>query len=122
MSARASTHFYQKDQIMATFVASASGSFLLIKLIYEEKLKQRLTKFRFPSDFNVTFTPDHWSNLDKCEELFQLIIFPYLPTKKRELGCPEDKRALIIMDTFKDQDNDEVKQFCQENNCELATV
>ena len=65
--------------------------------------------------FHVTFTPNHWSNLKKCEDLFKVIIFPYLSAKKKELGYPEDQRSLIIMDTFKGQDNDEMKRLCAKN-------
>ena len=40
-----------------------------------------------------------------CEGLFKVIIFPYLSTKKKEFGYPEEQRSLIIMDTVKGQDN-----------------
>ena len=81
-----------------------------------------MPKFTFRSNFHVTFTPNHWSNLEKCEDLFKVIIFPYLSAKKKELGYPEDQRSLIIMDTFKGQDNEEMKRLFQESNCELAIV
>ena len=71
-----------KRQITATFVVSATGFFLPIQLIYQAKSKRCLPKFTF----HVTFTPNHWSNLKKCEDLFKVIIFPYLSAKKKELG------------------------------------
>ena len=111
-----------KRQITVTFVVSATGSFLPIQLIYQGKSKRCLPKFTFPSNFHVTFTPNHWSNLEKCEDLFKVIIFPYLSAKKKELGYPEDQRSLIIMDTFKGQDNQEMKQLCAKNNFELFIV
>ena len=96
-----------KRQITTIFVVSASGSFLPIHLLYEGKSKRCLPKFRFPSEFNVTIKAGHWSNIEKCEELLQFIIFPYFYTKKKELCSPEEERALIIMDaSFKCQDND----------------
>ena len=98
-----------KRQITATLLVSATGSFLHIQLIYQGKSKRCLPKFTFPSNFHVTFTPNHWSNLEKCEDLFKVIIFPYLFAKKKDLGYPEDQRSLIIMDTFKGQDNKEIK-------------
>lgn len=33
-----------------------------------------------------------------------------------------EKLDAVIMDTFKGQDNNEVKQLCQENNCNLTIV
>ena len=81
-----------------------------------------MPKFPFPSNFQVTFTLNHWSNLEKCEDLFKVIIFPYLFAKKKDLGYPEDQRSLIIMDTFKGQDNKEMKRLCAKNNCELVII
>ena len=45
-----------------------------------------------------------------------------MSAKKKELGYPEDQRSLIIMDNFKGQDNEEMKQLCAKNNCELVIV
>ena len=52
-----------------------------------------------------------------CEDLFKVIIFPYLSAKKKKLGYPEDQHSLIIIDTFKDQDNQEIKRLCAKNDC-----
>ena len=101
---------------------NATGSFLLIQLIYQDKPKRCLPQFTFPSDFHVTCTASHWSNLEKSEDLFNVIIFTYFLDKKKELGYPEEQRSLIIMDTVKGQDNDEIKRLSTKNNCELVVV
>ena len=100
-----------KRQITEAFVVFATGSFLPIQLIYQGKSKRCLQKSTFPSNFHVTFTPNHWPNLEKREDQFKVIIFRYLSAKKKELGYPEDQRSLIIMDTFKGQDNEEMKRL-----------
>ena len=41
---------------------------------------------------------------------------------ERENGHPEEQYALIIMGTFKGQDNDRLKELCSENYCEVAIV
>ena len=41
---------------------------------------------------------------------------------KKGLDYPEDQRSLIIMDTFKGQDNKEMKRLCAKNNRELVIV
>ena len=66
--------------------------------------------------------PNHWSNLEKCEGLIRVIIFPYFSAKKKELGYQKDQRSPIIIDTFKGQGNEEMKQLCAKNNCKLAIV
>ena len=48
--------------------------------------------------------------------------FPYLSAKKKELAYLEGQRFLIIMDTFKRQDNQEMKRLSAKNNCELVIV
>ena len=111
-----------KRQITATFTVSASGVILPIQLIYQEKTKRCLPKFKFPKEFHVTYTKNHWSNFEKWVELFKKVIFPYLQARKKKLGYPEEQYSLIIMDTFKGQDNEAMKSLCNTNNCELAIV
>ena len=59
-----------KRQITATFAVSATDKFLPIQVIYQGKTKRCLPKFRFPKSFHVTYTPNHWSNLEKCLDFF----------------------------------------------------
>ena len=107
---------------MASFVVTATGFFLPVQLICQGKSKIHLLKCTFTSDFHLMFTPNHWSNLKKCKDIFNVIIFPCLSAKKKELGYSEEQCSLIIMDTFKGQDNDEMKQWKTKNNCELVIV
>ena len=111
-----------KRQITATFVISMTGKFLPIQLIYEGKTKRCLPKFDFPTGFNVTFSSNHWSNTEKSMELFEDIIFPYLDKVKVNLNYPKEQLSLIIMDTFKGQDNEAVLQLCRKNSCRVIIV
>ena len=83
-----------------------------------------MPKFTFPFNFHVTFTPNHWCRKyeEKNEDLFKIIVFPCLSAKKKELCYPEDQRTLIIMNTFKGQENEEMKRLCAKNNCELVII
>ena len=111
-----------KRQISATFVVSLTGKFLPTQLIYKVKTKRFLPKFKFPSTFSLSYTENHRSNTGKSIEFFEQIIFPYLKMVKRENGYPEDQYAFIIMDSFKGQDNDRLRELCSENYCEDVTV
>ena len=75
-------------------------------MIYKGKTKRSLPTFKFPSTFSLSYTENDWSNTEKSIEFFEQPIFPYLKTVKRENGYPEEQYALIIMDTYKGQDND----------------
>ena len=55
-------------------------------------------------------------------EFFEEIIFPYLKKVKEEKGFPNEEVTLIIMDTFKGQDNDTMKEPCAVNHCEIVIV
>ena len=68
------------------------------------------------------FSPNHWYNLENCEDLFKVIIFPYLSAERKGLGYPEEQQSLIIMDTFKRQVNEEMKLLYLKNNCQLVIV
>ena len=111
-----------KRQISATFVVSLTGKFLPIQLIYKVKTKRFLPKFKFPSTFSLSYTENHRSNTGKSIEFFEQIIFPYLKMVKREKRYPEDQYAFKIMDSFKGQDNDRLRELCSENYCEDVTV
>ena len=111
-----------KRQISATFVVSLTGKFLPTQLIYKVKTKRFLPKFKFPSTFSLSYTENHRSNTGKSIEFFEQIIFPYLKMVKREKRYPEDQYAFKIMDSFKGQDNDRLRELCSENYCEDVTV
>ena len=111
-----------KRQITATFAVSCTGEFLPIQLIYAGKTEQSLPKHSFPPSFLVTFTENHWSNTEKSDEFFKEICFLYLEDTKRSNSYPLEEHALIVMDTFKGQDNDTLKKLCAEKNCDVVIV
>ena len=104
-----------KRQITATFYASSIGKFLPIQLIYTGTTPRTLPKYDFPILFFVGFTKNHWSNTEKFIELFDEIIFPYLQQVNEEKRLPQKQHSLVIMDTFKKQDNSIVKESCSKN-------
>ena len=105
-----------KRQITATFGVSASADFLPMQLIYAGEAKRCLIKFTFPRSFHVTYTKNHWSNQVKVTEHFEKVIFPFLDQIKERMGYPKEQMSLVIMDTFKGQDNDELRELCMSNN------
>lgn len=111
-----------KRQITATFSVSMTGTFLPIQLIYEGKTRRCLPNYDFPNGFNVTYSPNHWSNTEKSVELFQKIIFPYFKTVKSSKKYPKEQMSLIIMDTFKGQENDIVLDLCKKHFCQVVIV
>ena len=111
-----------KPQITATFAVSCTREFLSIQLIYAGKTERNLPKYSFPPSFSLTFTENHWSNTEKSAEFFKEVIFPYLEHTKRSKSYPLEQLALIIMDTFKGQNNDTLMKLCAESNCDVVIV
>ena len=72
------------DKRQITAAVSVTGAFLPIQLIYQGATE----RYMFPKEFNVTYTKNYGSNLEKCVDLFEKIILPYLRAKKIELGYP----------------------------------
>ena len=113
---------HDKRQITATFSISMTGSFLPIQLIYEGKTRRCLPNYDFLKGFNVMYSTNHWSNTEKSVELFQKVIFPYLKNVKLSKKYPKEQMSLIIVDTFKGQDNDIVLDLCKKHFYQVVIV
>ena len=92
-----------KRQITLVFTGSLSGDFLPPQVIYEGKTKRCLPLFQFPSTWNITYTPTHWSNEELMKEYVEAVIFPYIRRQKANLKLPDDQGSLLIFDNFKAQ-------------------
>lgn len=113
----------KKKQITGTFTVSKTGDFLPIQLIYQGKTDRCLPKgVSFPQGFNVTCTPNHWSNEEKAIEHFNTIILPYITKKKVELGLPATQKALLIYDVFKGQTTPAYVDYVESKNCVFVHV
>ena len=84
-----------------------------MQLSYAGKTKRCLQKFDFPRNFNVTFTKNHWSNMEKAVEHFEKVIFPFFQKTKEEYNYSKEQMSLVVMDIFKDQDNNVLKELCE---------
>ena len=51
-----------KRQITAVFAVTLDGSFLPIQLIYYGKSHACLPSTKFPSDWHITYSHNHWAN------------------------------------------------------------
>ena len=96
-----------KRRITATFAVSFKWKILAHSIdLQRENQAAPNQSLNFPATFSLSYTENHWSNTEKSIEFFEQIIFPYLRMVKRENRYPEEQYALIIMDTFKGQDNE----------------
>ena len=78
-----------------------TGDFLPMQVIYEGETPRCLRKdVEFPKEFDMTVTPNHWSNEKKSKQLLDNVIFPYLKKKKHDLGLTGHQKLLLIYDVF----------------------
>ena len=90
-----------KRQMTAVFAGSADGNFLPPQLIYSGTTTKCLPRnVKFPSEWHVTSTINHWSNEDTMFEYIDRIIAPYIQSKRQELDLTSDHPALALFDHF----------------------
>ena len=108
----------KKKQITGTFTVTMSGLFLPMQLIYEGKSPRCLPQgITFPENFNLTCTPNHWSNEDKVIENLEKVVFPFVVEKRKELSLPDEQKAIQVFDVFKGQKTERFQSLIADNNC-----
>ena len=111
-----------KCQITAVFGATMEGGFLPPQLIYQGKTEGCLPRTQFPSDWHITYTPNHWANEVTTLDYIQKIILPYISKKREEKGFSDDQRTLCIFDNFKAQLTSEVLGLLETNHVKIVFV
>ena len=66
-----------KRQLTAVFGASLAGDFLLPQIIYAGKTPRCLPSTKFPEDWDIIFTVNHWAN-EKTTEAHIKVLVPYI--------------------------------------------
>ena len=77
------------------------------------------------SDFltwDITHTPNHWSNEDTMERYFENMIVPYVTKKREELKLAKDFPALMIFDCFKGQVTEGFLEKLEQHNLHHVIV
>lgn len=112
----------KKKQITGTFTVTMSRLFLPMQLIYEGKSPRSLLQgIMFPENFDLTFTPNHWSNEDKVIEHLEKVAFPFFLEKRKELPLPDEQKAIQVFDVFKGQKTKRVQSLIADNNCIIVS-
>ena len=93
-----------------------------MQLIYGGKTQQSVPKFDFPDLFSLCAYPKHFSNTEESFKLLDDIIIPYVKCEQFKLGIGEEQYALLILDVFKGQMAESVKQKMMENHILFVRV
>ena len=109
-----------KRQITALFCGTILGDFLPIQLVYKGKTDRCHPKFKFPEDWHITHSPNHWSTETTMLQYIDNIIEPYVRAVREIVG--DDKAALVIMDNFKGQFTEKVTKLLEHHNIHLCLL
>jgi len=87
-----------KHQIMAVFACTMSGKFLPMQLIYKGTTQKCLPKgVNLPSDWDVTFTSNHWANESTTISLLENVIVLYVKLERKALKLQDDRCVLDVL-------------------------
>lgn len=111
-----------KRQITAVFAGTSAGDFLPPQLVYQGKSRKCVPTIKFPDDWDVTFSHNHWSNEDTMKSYLRKVIIPYVNKKREELKLPQNHPGLVLFDNFKAQCTDNLLSMLTENNIHYTFI
>ena len=109
-----------KRQITAVFCGTILGDFLPVQLIYQGKSQRCHPHHQFPSGWDITHSPKHWSTEETMLQYISNIIAPYVENVRHLLG--DRKPAIVIIDNFKAQITAPVNALLEEHNIHVCLL
>ena len=101
--------------VTAVLCGTMAGNSVPPQLIYQGKTAACLRPCKFPNDWHVTCTPNHWSSEEKVlEYIHKNSIIPYA---RQEFGLPPEQAALALFDIFIGQQTKDAAALLEENYC-----
>ena len=104
-----------KRRITAIFCGTL-GDFLPVQLIYQGKSPRCHPHYQFPSDWDVTHSPKHWSTEETMLQYISNIIVPYVEGTRCLLS------NIAIMDNFKGQITALVNALLEKNDIHVCLL
>ena len=89
---------------------SLVGELLPFQLVYAGKTNRYHPTYKFPSDWQITQTQNHWSNEETILQYIKEVIVSFVDRKCEDLNLDADYPALAIFDHFKGQLTDNITQ------------
>ena len=111
-----------KRTIKATFSITMDGQFLPMQVMYGGKTTKSIPRVSFPDGFLVSANLKHYSNEEESLKMMEHIVIPYVKNQRKILKLDAEYPAMLIMDVFKGQMTDPVKEILKKNNIVLQKV
>ena len=107
--------FQGKHQITAVMRGTLMGEILPFQLIYAGKTTRYHQTYQFPSNWQVTHSPRHWSNEETMLQYIHNVIILFVDQTCQRIGVDEQQPALAIFDHFKGQMTEHVIEELEDN-------
>ena len=111
-----------KRQITLVFGASMSGDFLPPQVKYSGKTTRCLPPVKFPDDWNITYTENHWANENTTEVHIKKILISYIESCRKKLHLSTSHAALVVFDRFTGQCTLNIMSLLESYNIRFVTV
>ena len=111
-----------KRTITATFSIIMDGQFLPRQIIFGGKTSKSFPRASFPGGFLVSANPKHYSNEEESLKMMKHIIIPYVQKQRNTLKLDAEYPVMLLMDVFKGQMTDPIKEILKRNNIILQKV
>ena len=95
-----------KRQVTMVVTLNAVGDLLPPQVVFTGTTKRTLPpqsegkKMCLQDGWNLTYSENHWSNLQKTKQCVDAILIPYLQQQIQELGLPKDQRMVWLLDCW----------------------
>ena len=111
-----------KRQITIVLAGSLKGDVLPLQVIYQGKTPRCLPSVKFPSNWHITFSENHWSNEDTMHDYVMKIILPYVQQKRESLKLAPEYPAVVLFDNFSGQCTEKILKLLDANNINCAII
>ena len=111
-----------KRQITVVIAASLKGDILPLQIIYQGKTPRCLPSVKFPSNWHITFSENHWSNEDTMYDYIMKIIIPYIQQKRESLKLAPEYPAVELFDNFSGQCTEKILKLLDANNINCVII
>lgn len=104
------TGLEDKREMTVLLAVSSNGDVLPPQLIYQGRSDRcHPAGVKFPSDWHITHSNNHWANEETMLQYIEKVIGPYMDSCRESLGRP-DQKGLCIYDAFAAHRCDSVRQ------------
>ena len=110
-----------KRTLTATFAISLQVDFMSVQLIYGEKTRKCLPRFKFLEKFSLSYNETRYNNEKEACKFIEEILQPYIKKVTERQNLPVDQKSLVIMDVFKYQVSPMELNLYKESNIVVAS-